>query len=48
MKVGDLVRDISGVIGVILVSKPRFAKIQIGSSFAWIEKKNLEVLSESR
>ena len=44
MKVGDLVKDISGIMGVVLVKDGNLIK----TTFGKVKKKHLEVISESR
>ena len=44
MKVGDLVKDISGVMGVALVLGKDFTK----TTFGWVKTKHLEVINASR
>ena len=44
LKIGDLVKDISGIMGVVLVIDVDFAK----TTFGWVKKKHLEVINGSR
>ena len=41
MKVGDLVKDITGLIGIVKMVDVDFVK----TTFGWVRKENLEVLS---
>lgn len=41
MKVGDLVKDITGLIGIVKMVDVDFVK----TTFGWVKKENLEVLS---
>ena len=41
MKVGDLVRDITGLIGIVKIVDVDFVE----TTFGWVKKENLEVLS---
>jgi len=42
VKVGDLVKDISGIMGVVLVIDVDFTK----TTFGWVKTRHLEVISE--
>ena len=44
MKVGDLVKDISGVMGVVLVTGKDFTK----TTFGWANTKHLEVITAAK
>jgi hypothetical protein len=41
MQVGDLVRDITGAIGIVKIVDVDFVE----TTFGWVNKENLEVLS---
>lgn len=43
MQIGDLVRDITGLIGLVILVDVDFVE----TTFGWVKKENLEVLCKS-